>query len=179
MIRSLARIDDLRAKAIWPDPQVKEAVKVVFTALRDKIKSGSGKLAFNPAVTRESAGTSLRLIRLAPRARLEYDAVKDRRRGLDFDDLLVRSATCWCPRRTREIARWPRLTTLSSCWSMNFKTPTASRVRFSGGWETTPSSIAGCSWWVTRSSQFTGSEARSRPSSIAGEPNFLTPAGSV
>ena len=97
-------------------------------------------------------------IRLAAQARLEYEEIKSRRRGLDFDDLLV---------RTRDLLtgdRGPRTrlaglcaTRSSSSWSTSSRTPTGSRARSSGGWETAASSTAGCSWWATPSSRSTGS----------------------
>jgi ATP-dependent helicase/nuclease subunit A len=88
-IRTLARVDDLRAKATWPDAETKEAVKCVFKALREKIDQVLAKLAVNQVLSVESAGNSLRMIRLASRVRHEYEQIKNRRRGLDFDDLLV------------------------------------------------------------------------------------------
>ena len=90
-IRNLARVNDLGAKGIFPAPEVKQAVKGVFASLRDKIDDVVDKLLINPDLTTESAASSLRLIRLAARARLEYDELKSRRRGLDFDDLLVKT----------------------------------------------------------------------------------------
>lgn len=90
-IRGLARVNDLSAKGIWPAPEIKEAVKGVFASLRDKIDDVLKKGAISPDLSLESAGNSLRLMRLAARARREYDEVKSSRRGLDFDDLLVKT----------------------------------------------------------------------------------------
>jgi ATP-dependent helicase/nuclease subunit A len=89
--RGLARIEDLREKAIWPSTRVKDAVRDAFKALRERINHAVSKLAASEAVTRESAENSLRLARVASLARREYDRVKARRRGLDFDDLLHRT----------------------------------------------------------------------------------------
>ncbi len=90
-VRRLARVDDLRDKAIWPEPESKEAVKTVFESLRKAIDQVAKRLSVNPASTLESATNSLSLLRLAARARREYEQIKSRRRGLDFDDLLVRT----------------------------------------------------------------------------------------
>ncbi|MGC8639055.1 MAG: UvrD-helicase domain-containing protein [Isosphaeraceae bacterium] len=90
-IRRLARVNDLGAKGIWPAPEVKEAVKGVFESLRKRIDDAIKKVVINQALTLESAETSLRLIRLAARARAEYERVKNRRGSLDFDDLLVKT----------------------------------------------------------------------------------------
>jgi ATP-dependent helicase/nuclease subunit A len=90
-VRILARVSDLGAKGIWPGPEIKKAVQIVFTALRKKLDDILEKLAINPELTLESAGTSLRIIKLAARARAEYEAVKRERHGLDFDDLLIKA----------------------------------------------------------------------------------------
>ena len=63
----------------------------MFESLRKKIDDVVKNLEISPALTNESAANSLRIMRLAARARREYDEVKRRRRGLDFDDLLVKT----------------------------------------------------------------------------------------
>lgn len=90
-IRTLARVNDLGAKSIWPDPEAKAAVKQVFESLRKKISDAIQKLATDPATTASSAETSIRMIRLAAQARLEYERLKGSHNGLDFDDLLTRA----------------------------------------------------------------------------------------
>jgi ATP-dependent helicase/nuclease subunit A len=90
-IRALARVSDLAAKGIWPAPEIKAAVKRVFESLRNKIDKVQKNLTISQPLTLESAENSLRLLRLASLARGEYEAVKSLRRGLDFDDLLVKT----------------------------------------------------------------------------------------
>jgi ATP-dependent helicase/nuclease subunit A len=90
-IKALARVSDLGAKGIWPAPEVKEAVKCVFEALRNKIADVQKKRTISQPLTLESAENSLRLLRLACVARAEYETLKRQRRELDFDDLLVRT----------------------------------------------------------------------------------------
>ncbi|HKM53411.1 MAG TPA: UvrD-helicase domain-containing protein, partial [Isosphaeraceae bacterium] len=84
-IRTLARIDDLRGKSVWPDAEVKEAVKCVFKALREKISAVLSSLETDPALGLESARNSLRFVRLAQDARRQYERAKQSRHGLDFD----------------------------------------------------------------------------------------------
>jgi ATP-dependent helicase/nuclease subunit A len=88
-IRELAKVNDLGAKGVWPDAQTKEAVKCVFGALRSKIDQVHGRLSEDPAQTALSAANSLRLMRLERIVWDEYEQIKRRRRGLDFDDLLT------------------------------------------------------------------------------------------
>jgi ATP-dependent helicase/nuclease subunit A len=88
-IRTLTRVDDMRGKSVWPDPEVKEAVKCVFRALRERISKVQSSLETSPALGLESARNSILFVRLAIRARNEYESAKQIRSGLDFDDLLV------------------------------------------------------------------------------------------
>ena len=85
----LARINDLRGSDVWPSVQTKDEVKNAFEGLRDRIKRIQGKLLWDKDLTRESARTSLHLARLAEHVRRVYQAIKEGRSGLDFDDLLV------------------------------------------------------------------------------------------
>ncbi len=64
-IRKLARVSDLGAKGVWPDPETKEAVKRVFEELRTKIDQVVPRLAENPSQSALSAANSIRLLRLA------------------------------------------------------------------------------------------------------------------
>ena len=57
-VRELARVNDLGAKGIWPSPEIKEAVKDLFEALRKKIDKVFEKSRFSEALTRESAENS-------------------------------------------------------------------------------------------------------------------------
>ncbi|QEH33842.1 ATP-dependent helicase/nuclease subunit A [Aquisphaera giovannonii] len=86
--RSLARIDDLREKAIWPSADAKDAIKGAFESLRKAIDRARERLEFSDEVTRENAANSLRLVRLVKQVQTEYEHVKRRRQALDFDDLL-------------------------------------------------------------------------------------------
>lgn len=90
-VLELARVNDLGAKGIWPSPEVKETVKDIFEVLRKRIGKVLEKSLVSEPLTRESAENTLGLIRLASRARREYQSIKAARRGLDFDDLLVRT----------------------------------------------------------------------------------------
>jgi ATP-dependent helicase/nuclease subunit A len=88
-IKDLARVNDLRGKGIWPDDDAQKSVKKVFEALRKRIDSVVAKLAMSEPPSLTSAENSLALARLAHRVRAEYQDIKNRRRGLDFDDLLL------------------------------------------------------------------------------------------
>lgn len=88
-LREAAKVAGLRGKNDWPDPDVKEAVSRTFKALRDAVDGVLGRLAWDDAVTLESAAETARFARVAREARAEYDELKARRRGLDFADLIV------------------------------------------------------------------------------------------
>ena len=88
-LRGLAKVNDLGAKGIWPAPEIKELTKNAFESLRKKIDVVTRRLEVNEALSLESAQNSLRLWRLSKLVSREYEQVKARRRGLDFDDLLV------------------------------------------------------------------------------------------
>src|SRR5208337_292409 len=86
-----ARINDLRGSDVWPSGQIKDDVKNEFEGLRKKLKQVQEKLCWDDESTRESAGTSLHLARLADQVRGVYESIKEGRSGLDFDDLLVKT----------------------------------------------------------------------------------------
>jgi ATP-dependent helicase/nuclease subunit A len=88
-VKSLARVADLRGQGIWPGDDVQKAVKAVFESLRKKIEGFYEKTAISETQSLASAENSLALLRLAGRVREEYQKIKSRRRGLDFDDLLL------------------------------------------------------------------------------------------
>jgi ATP-dependent helicase/nuclease subunit A len=91
LVRELARVSDLGAKGIWPSPEAKEKFRNFFEILRKRIDDACKKMLVSESMTLQSAENSLRLARLASRARREYSAIKASRRGLDFDDLLVKA----------------------------------------------------------------------------------------
>jgi ATP-dependent helicase/nuclease subunit A len=88
-LRGLAKVSDLGAKGIWLAPETKELIKNAFESLRKKIDVVVRRLDVNEALSLESAQNSLRLWRLSKLVSRDYEHVKERRRGLDFDDLLV------------------------------------------------------------------------------------------
>ncbi len=88
-LREVARIADLRGKGDWPNPDVKECVKVAFEAVRKEVDGVLKRLAWDPAVTLQSAAETAGFARIAREARAEYDELKARRIGLDFADLIV------------------------------------------------------------------------------------------
>ncbi|WP_165250121.1 UvrD-helicase domain-containing protein [Paludisphaera soli] len=88
-LREAAKVAGLRGKNDWPDADVKERVGNAFKDLRGKIDDARKKLAWDDAVTLESAAETGRFARVLRWARGEYDALKARRRGLDFADLIV------------------------------------------------------------------------------------------
>ncbi len=88
-LRGLAKVSDLGAKGVWPAPETKELIKDAFESFRKKIDVVTRRLEVNEALSLESAQNSLRLWRLSKLVSREYQQVKERRRGLDFDDLLV------------------------------------------------------------------------------------------
>jgi ATP-dependent helicase/nuclease subunit A len=88
-LRTAAKIATLRGKNDWPDADVKERVRAAFETLRAAIKTVRDRLAWDDAVTLESAEETARFARVASEARAEYDRLKARRRGLDFADLIV------------------------------------------------------------------------------------------
>ncbi|WP_165219131.1 UvrD-helicase domain-containing protein [Aquisphaera insulae] len=86
--RAIARVDDLRQKGIWPSDEDRAAIRDAFAALRRRIDQAVEKLSSSEDATRENAGNSLRLARLARQVKTEYDHIKRTRQALDFDDLL-------------------------------------------------------------------------------------------
>jgi ATP-dependent helicase/nuclease subunit A len=92
-VMGLARVSDLRARGIWASERDQQAVKSAFEVLRRKIGDVCKRLVFDPGQTLASAEESLRLIRLVSIVKQEYERIKERRRGLDFDDLLVATRT--------------------------------------------------------------------------------------
>ncbi len=84
---------DLPRAASWPSPEDYEAVKTAFAELRDHLRD-QVRPALDWSATDAllaSAARSLRFARLALAVRREHERLKRRRRGLDFDDLLVRA----------------------------------------------------------------------------------------
>ncbi|WP_337174007.1 UvrD-helicase domain-containing protein [Paludisphaera sp.] len=88
-LHKVARITSIRGKNDWPDADVKERVKAAFETVRKDVEKVRGRLAWDEAVTLESAAETARFARVARAAREEYDRLKARRRGLDFADLIV------------------------------------------------------------------------------------------
>ena len=76
-----------------PRQDVYEAIKTSFADLRDHIKKHVGPALEwgDPDSLIAAAGRSLQFARLALAVRREHERLKRRRRGLDFDDLLVRA----------------------------------------------------------------------------------------
>ncbi|HZW32098.1 MAG TPA: UvrD-helicase domain-containing protein, partial [Isosphaeraceae bacterium] len=86
----LLRVNDLPRKGSWPSEGVYEDVKQAFTALREHIKDQvKPALWWDETEARSAADRSLQFARLALAVRRENEQLKRRRRGLDFDDLLV------------------------------------------------------------------------------------------
>ena len=145
------RINDLRGSDVWPSGQIKDDVKNEFEGLRKKIKQVQEKLCWDDESTRESAGTSLHLARLADQVRRVYESIKEGRSGLDFDDLLVK--THGLLRDRPEILASDSVggesPPSSSCWLTSFRTPIGSRPRSSKCWLERNSSVAGCLSWAT------------------------------
>ncbi len=88
---ALMRVSDLPRAASWPSEETYEAIKTTFADLREHIKKHvSPALGWDDADTLlATAGRGLRFARLALAVRREHERLKRRRRGLDFDDLLV------------------------------------------------------------------------------------------
>ena len=87
---SLLRVADLPRKGAWPSEEVYESVKDAITAVRDHLnKQMKPALAWDDAGVLAAAEQSLRFARLALVVRREHEQLKRRRRGLDFDDLIV------------------------------------------------------------------------------------------
>jgi ATP-dependent helicase/nuclease subunit A len=87
----LLRVADLPRAASWPSEETYEGVKTAFADLREQLQK-----YVRPALEwgdvealLATAGRSLRFARLAMAVRREHERLKRRRRGLDFDDLLV------------------------------------------------------------------------------------------
>ena len=87
----LLRVQDLPRAASWPSQDVYEAIKTSFADLRDHVKKhvGPALACGDPESLIATAGRSLQFARLALVVRREHERLKRRRRGLDFDDLLV------------------------------------------------------------------------------------------
>jgi ATP-dependent helicase/nuclease subunit A len=86
----LLRVADLPRKGSWPSADVYESVKDAIAALREDIKKDvKPAMAWDEAGVLAAAEQSLRFARLARVVRREHEKLKRRRRGLDFDDLIV------------------------------------------------------------------------------------------
>jgi ATP-dependent helicase/nuclease subunit A len=86
----LLRVADLPRKGSWPSEDVYEAVRDAIAALRDDLKKHvKPAMAWDEAAVRDAAEQSLRFARLTRVVRGEHEKLKRRRRGLDFDDLIV------------------------------------------------------------------------------------------
>jgi ATP-dependent helicase/nuclease subunit A len=86
----LLRVSDLPRKGSWPSEEAFEEVKQAFTALREHIRDQvQPALAWDEPEAQAAAARSLRFARLALAVLRENQQLKRRRRGLDFDDLLV------------------------------------------------------------------------------------------
>jgi ATP-dependent helicase/nuclease subunit A len=86
----LLRVNDLPRQVSWPSGEVYEQVKDAFALLRDHIKDHVRPAReWDEPGARASAERSLRFARLVLAVRRENEQLKRRRRGLDFDDLLV------------------------------------------------------------------------------------------
>jgi ATP-dependent helicase/nuclease subunit A len=89
----LVRVQGLPRAGSWPSEESYEAIKTVFTELREAIKK-----QIAPALEGGDADSllaaadrSLRFARLALAVRREHERLKLHRRGLDFDDLLLKA----------------------------------------------------------------------------------------
>ncbi len=86
----LLRVNDLPRKGSWPSEDAYETARDAIADLRDHIKSQlRPALAWDDAGVRAAAEQSLRFARLARVVGVEHEKLKRRRRGLDFDDLIV------------------------------------------------------------------------------------------
>src|SRR5262249_349733 len=86
----LLRVTDLPRKGSWPSDELYEEIRGTFESLRDSIKDHiKPAVVWDEPRTRIAAEQSLRFARLTLAVRLEYEQLKRRRRGLDFDDLLA------------------------------------------------------------------------------------------
>jgi ATP-dependent helicase/nuclease subunit A len=88
---ALLRVSDLPKKSSWPSERVYDEVKEAFERLREQIKQIRPALEWDDASVRAAAMRSLEFARLAVAVDREYESAKTRRRGLDFDDLLVKA----------------------------------------------------------------------------------------
>ena len=87
----ISRVEDLRGREIWPDEITKLNVKEALENLRKALHKVLEAISDDTAATLEAAENSLRLARLCARAWREFARLKQARRGLDFDDLLLRT----------------------------------------------------------------------------------------
>jgi ATP-dependent helicase/nuclease subunit A len=90
-LTALLRVADLPRVASWPSEEIYEEIKAVFAELREQLqKQVRPVLEWDDAgALLATAGRSQRFARLAQAVRREHERLKRRRRGLDFDDLLV------------------------------------------------------------------------------------------
>ncbi len=90
---TLLRVQDLPKAPKWPTLEIYEACRDAFKELRDHIdkKIKPARNWSDSESLLATAERTLRFARLALAARAEYDRLKRARRGLDFDDLLIRA----------------------------------------------------------------------------------------
>jgi ATP-dependent helicase/nuclease subunit A len=87
-IEEQARVQGLPAK-LWPSPEVYQAVKSHFEAIRKETKRLKEILPFDEPASMKAAAQGLKFARLAVRARESYDRAKRSKGGIDNDDLLL------------------------------------------------------------------------------------------
>ncbi|WP_435022124.1 UvrD-helicase domain-containing protein [Tundrisphaera sp. TA3] len=88
-IRELAKMTGLSAKGTWPSDEVKAAVGDHFKKIRDEIDKLLEAFVWDESTSLVAARQGVQFARLVVHARDAYDRAKQRRGGLDNDDLLL------------------------------------------------------------------------------------------
>jgi ATP-dependent helicase/nuclease subunit A len=90
-LHELAKVQGATAKKFWPDAAVYERIKNAMSDFRDAAKKLVRAIDFDEAACLAAAEAGLKLTEIAVETLAAYDREKQRRRALDFNDLMNRA----------------------------------------------------------------------------------------
>jgi ATP-dependent helicase/nuclease subunit A len=88
-LREATMLKGAGTKKDWPSDELYNKYKDAAVALRDTIDGLKNQISFDPNAARQAAETGLRLLSLADSVGQAYNAEKQNRNTLDFNDLLI------------------------------------------------------------------------------------------
>ncbi|MGD0517615.1 MAG: UvrD-helicase domain-containing protein [Thermoguttaceae bacterium] len=88
-LRKATMIRGAGSKKDWPNEELYEKYRKAVTSLREKIDAFKDRISFDLEAARPAAEIGLELLSLARGAGQAYEAEKQKRNALDFNDLLI------------------------------------------------------------------------------------------